>query len=55
MIEKGVQSKCVTLLIDGPEDADPWGREALFCEKFKVGRITLRRFLVAFKKKNGMG
>ncbi len=22
--------KCVTLLIDGPDDADPWGREALY-------------------------
>ena len=23
-------AKCVTLLIDGPDDADPWGREALY-------------------------
>ena len=26
----GIRSLCVTLLIDGPEDADPWGREALY-------------------------
>jgi len=26
----GVRFKCVTLLIDGPPDADPWGREALY-------------------------
>ena len=26
----GIRSKCVTLLIDGPADADPWGREALY-------------------------
>ena len=25
----GIRSKCVTVLIDGPPDADPWGREAL--------------------------
>ena len=27
MVETGIRSKCVTLLIDGPNDADPWGRE----------------------------
>jgi dimethylglycine dehydrogenase len=55
MIEKGVQSKCVTLLIDGPEDADPWGREALFCDNLKVGRLTSGGFSVVFKKQIGMG
>ena len=55
MIEKGVQSKCVTLLIDGPEDADPWGREALFCDNLKVGRLTSGGFSVAFNKQIGMG
>jgi dimethylglycine dehydrogenase len=30
MVETGVRFKCVTVLIDGPEDADPWGREALY-------------------------
>ena len=25
----GVRSLCATLLVDGPDDADPWGREAL--------------------------
>ena len=30
MLATGVRSKCVTLLIDGPADADPWGREALY-------------------------
>ena len=28
----GIRSKCVTFLIDGPVDADPWGREALYTE-----------------------
>ena len=55
MIEKGFQSKCVTLLIDGPEDADPWGREALFCDNLKVGRLTSGGFSVVFNKQIGMG
>ena len=55
MIKKGVQSKCVTLLIDGPEDADPWGREALFCDNLKVGRLTSGGFSVVFNKQIGMG
>jgi len=25
----GIRAQCVTVLINGPEDADPWGREAL--------------------------
>jgi dimethylglycine dehydrogenase len=33
----GVRSKCVTLLIDGPDDADPWGREALYADGVRVG------------------
>ena len=28
----GIRSKCVTVLIDGPSDTDPWGREALYAE-----------------------
>ncbi|MFT6933345.1 MAG: dimethylglycine dehydrogenase, partial [Paracoccaceae bacterium] len=35
----GIRSKCVTLLIDGPADADPWGREALYDGDTKVGRL----------------
>ena len=34
----GVRSKCVTLLVDGPPDADPWGREALYDGDARVGR-----------------
>jgi dimethylglycine dehydrogenase len=43
-------SKCVTLLIDGPEDADPWGREALYDGDTKVGRLTSGGYSVAFGK-----
>ncbi len=30
MARTGIRSRCVTLRIEGPEDADPWGREALY-------------------------
>ncbi|MCJ7871625.1 FAD-dependent oxidoreductase [Phaeobacter sp. J2-8] len=51
----GVRSKCVTLLIDGPEDADPWGREALYLNGEKIGRLTSGGYSVAFGKSIGMG
>jgi dimethylglycine dehydrogenase len=51
----GIRSKCVTLLIDGPADADPWGREALYDGDTKVGRLTSGGYSVAFGKAIGMG
>ena len=51
----GIRSKCVTLLIDGPEDADPWGREALYHDGKRVGRLTSGGYSVAFGKSIGMG
>jgi len=55
MQDKGIRSKCVTLLIDGPDDADPWGREALYDGDTKVGRLTSGGYSVAFGKSIGMG
>ena len=55
MVATGIRSKCVTLLIDGPEDADPWGREALYDGETKVGRLTSGGYSVAFGKSIGMG
>ncbi len=55
MVATGVRSKCVTVLIDGPEDADPWGREALLVDGEKVGRLTSGGYSVAFGKQIGMG
>jgi len=55
MEAKGIRSKCVTLLIDGPDDADPWGREALYDGDTKVGRLTSGGYSVAFGKSIGMG
>ncbi|MCR8722889.1 GcvT family protein [Frigidibacter sp. ROC022] len=55
MLETGIRSKCVTLLIDGPEDADPWGKEALFVGGQKVGRLTSGGWSVGFGKQIGMG
>ncbi|MHC9235342.1 GcvT family protein [Pseudooceanicola sp. 502str34] len=55
MEKTGIRAKCVTVLIDGPEDADPWGREALYVEGTKVGRLTSGGYSVAFGKSIGMG
>ncbi|SLN23981.1 GcvT family protein [Ruegeria meonggei] len=56
MIETGVRVKCCTLLIDGPDDADPWGREVLYTpEGERVGRLTSGGYSVAFEKSIGMG
>ncbi len=51
----GIRSKCVTFLIDGPDDADPWGREAIYDGDTKVGRLTSGGYSVAFGKSIGMG
>jgi len=55
MLDKGIRSKCCTLLIDGPPDADPWGREALYLSGEKVGRLTSGGYSVAFGKSIGIG
>jgi len=55
MLDLGVRSKCVTFLIDGPEGADPWGREALYDGDKRVGRLTSGGYSVAFEKSIGMG
>ncbi len=56
MEAKGIRSKCATFLIDGPDDADPWGREALYLEDgTRVGRLTSGGYSVAFGKSIGMG
>jgi dimethylglycine dehydrogenase len=51
----GLRAACVTLLIDGPADADPWGREALVLDGEKIGRLTSGGYSVAFGKQIGMG
>ena len=55
MRDTGIRTKCVTLLIDGPADADPWGREALYAGDARVGRLTSGGYSVAFGKQIGMG
>ena len=56
LVETGVRAKCCTLLIDGPEDADPWGREALYTpDGTRVGRLTSGGYSVVFEKSIGMG
>ncbi|KPP84232.1 MAG: dimethylglycine dehydrogenase [Rhodobacteraceae bacterium HLUCCA08] len=51
----GIRSICVTLLVDGPADADPWGREALLHDGRMVGRLTSGGYSVAFGKSIAMG
>lgn len=55
MLETGVRAKCVTLLIDGPSDTDPWGKEAIIHNGKMVGRLTSGGYSVAFGKQIGMG
>lgn len=56
MEAKGIRSKCVTLLIDGPADADPWGKEALRdANGDYAGRLTSGGYSVHFGKQIGMG
>ena len=55
MLDTGIRSKCVTLLIDGPADCDPWGKEALLHDGAKIGRLTSGGWSVAFGKQIGMG
>ncbi|MEM6972597.1 MAG: FAD-dependent oxidoreductase [Pseudomonadota bacterium] len=55
MVETGIRSKCCTLLIDGPANADPWGREALYHRHEKVGRLTSGGYSVAFGRQIGLG
>ncbi|SFF05299.1 dimethylglycine dehydrogenase [Sulfitobacter brevis] len=53
----GIRAKCVTVLIDGPDDADPWGREVLYADggDTRTGRLTSGGYSVAFGKSIGMG
>ncbi|MEX3314364.1 FAD-dependent oxidoreductase [Sulfitobacter sp. PS-8MA] len=55
MVDHGMRAKCVTVLIDGPEDADPWGREVLYNGEARTGRLTSGGYSVAFGKSIGMG
>ena len=55
MLAIGIRSKCCTLLIDGPSDTDPWGKEALLLDGVKIGRLTSGGYSVAFGKQIGMG
>jgi len=55
MLATGVRARCVTLLIDGPGDADPWGREALWADGRRVGRLTSGGWSVVSGRSIGMG
>ena len=55
MERTGIRAACVTVLIDGPEDADPWGREALVHDGQMVGRLTSGGYSVHFGRQIGIG
>ena len=55
MLDTPIRAKCVTVLIDGPTDTDPWGKEALTHDGQKIGRLTSGGWSVAFGKQIGMG
>ena len=56
MVKTGVRFKCVTVLIDGPSDADPWGHEAIYdMDGNRLGRLTSGGYSVAFATSIGMG
>ncbi len=55
MVATGIRAKCVTLMIDGPDDAAPWGREALYDGSDLVGRLTSGGHSVSFGRSIGMG
>ncbi len=55
MLDTGIRVRCVTVLVDGPDDADPWGREALYDGDIKAGRLTSGGYSVHFGRQIGMG
>jgi len=57
MAALGIRSQCVTVLIDGPPDTDPWGKEVLYAADglTRLGRLTSGGYSVAFGKQIGMG
>jgi dimethylglycine dehydrogenase len=55
MEARGVRARCVTLAMDGPADADPWGREALWAQGRVVGRLTSGGWSVTLARRIGLG
>ena len=53
--EGGLRWKLVTLLIDGPDDADPWGVESLWSGETAIGRATGGGYSVVFGKQIALG
>jgi dimethylglycine dehydrogenase len=56
MQARGLRARCVTLFVDGPPDADPWGREALYAaDGAPTGRLTSGGWSVASGRSIAMG
>ena len=50
-----IRTKCVTILLDGPKDADPWGREAIYLNNNRIGRLTSGGYSIHFQCSIAMG
>lgn len=55
MFATPIRSLCVTVLVDAPDDYCPWGREAIYVNDKKVGRLTSGGFSPHFGQAIGMG
>jgi dimethylglycine dehydrogenase len=55
MEARGLRAACVTLAMDGPADADPWGREALWKDGAVIGRLTSGGWSVTLNRRIGLG
>lgn len=55
MEETGIRAKSVTLMIDGPDDADPWGSEAILLDGKMIGRLTSGGYSVSQGRQIGIG
>ena len=55
LAKRNIKVGCVTFLIEGPDDCDPWGREAVFKDGKKIGRLTSGGYSTTQNKSIAMG
>ena len=55
LAKRSITIACVTLLIECPNDCDPWGREAIFKNGKKIGRLTSGGYSTFHDKSIAMG